>query len=764
MKVKEYLESLTILVCLGLGTLDTLNYLPPYLDFIDKLIAYILLIWLWYELDITELLFGYRNKKLDIVLIIIYYILASHVLTEIVSTGKDKYFLEWIIYNFAKKFMFNQTSLTLSYILLHFVPLVIIKKIDLRGFSLLSSIAYYLNLGEIISKKSILSHITRYIISYFLIITFYSVIFEKIMQWTVSTIDKSLLVIGIIYVFHFSEKISASSIAKEIDDIEKKMTRHGLRLFTTPENFKYGMAGLFILFMLSEIGFFIIPYLTGSFDVFYKIQHDTILRIASKDLSRPNLTVSEKIFIYIGHILSFTGLILLMTIPAMLYLFSMGIYKKKNILKHPIIVTFILALFMSFFIIGNVDFSVSKEKNVLGVNLTIFPLLYIGNITELMLKIVLINFIMVILFLVAYFFVVEDIYLFTTVLIAFLFLGSYLYNFLTSQINGYAIIYKWFFNNAYDAVRYIHTADNTYPKILAIIQFIESLLLGKLWLEITITTLFYFTGYTACIYTVYEWVTTEFMFSRFIIKKFMIFLITLTIVIFSSAKTYLMALFLIYSMIFYVDWKKSGRIIRDINYYGLAFFSSMFIFLAIMQSIIHLFGQNISAHSIIIISDSIVFILLLYIFKKDLKYFTIFSWNYLILSIVIGVILGYYGILLGESLPIKYFPGFIISTIFLISVALFEETAFRHALYSMFSNLEGDKFFTISVYFLQAYIFSIIHFIRGFITINQFLYLLIFSFVMIMMRRQTATIIYPAISHIITNYMILLYNFNFIHI
>lgn len=75
------------MITLGAG--DFFNILPGELAVVENLIAYIAFFFLWYELNMTEIFFGSQASKLNVLLLIIFYVLAFKHLT---FTLKDSEF------------------------------------------------------------------------------------------------------------------------------------------------------------------------------------------------------------------------------------------------------------------------------------------------------------------------------------------------------------------------------------------------------------------------------------------------------------------------------------------------------------------------------------------------------------------------------------------------------------------------------------------------------------------------------------------------
>lgn len=770
-EIKSLFGTVALFSCFGLGLLDLFNMLPPSLDVLDKVIAYILLFFLWYEINMSEILFGFKSKKLDVALILIFYVLSSQVLVQILAPDAAKFAINRAALQFVKKYIYIPGVLAFTYALLHFVPLFFFKSVSTQEDSVFTSIAYYLRIRKRLRLHKKRYFLTRYILCYGILITFYTVVFEKIMQWTVATIDKSLLVIGFFYAFHYSEHISASSFAQQIDDLEKDMTQYGLRFFTHPKQFANGLAGLLILFTLSEIGFFVIPYFTGGFDAFYEIQHDSIFKIINNDMTQYTLDINDTLILYSSYFMSFFGFMILMIFPMLLYLLAMTDWDNINIFNRPYLLCIVITFFLSFFVIGNMNFTLISKKGVYGVNLYVLSLMKTQLISELALKIVFIQLFFIGLVLCTKYFDFHNVLSILATRISFLFLGKYLYFFSISQLSGYYQVAKGSLTLAYSykgiGIKYLWEHAFSGPKVVASIQHVlKFTLISKLWAEITLITLFYLVSYVAYIYVFYDWLTRHIHVSKqFIIQNITSFIILLTVLLLFNYNLYLLILFFLFGVFSFINWKKSTKDVKMSNYYFILFFACFFVFTLAPRAYVSMapsLGLPIENITAIIFADILSIVFLFSFLTSEFarrEKFTLF-WG--ATAVIVGIYLGMIGIFAQEELPISPTHNWFKIIGFLLAVALFEEVLFRDVLYRAFNFLishDSSIYTKTGLVIVQAYLFAIVHLVGGTIKIGTMLHLFLFAVFMIALREKTQSLQYPVIAHIVTNAVIMISQF-----
>ncbi len=267
---------------------DFLGLLTPELDLFEKTLAYLMLVILWYEFDLPENVFGREDWRLNKFILLAFYVIAfKHVLTLESSTDLIQISKAWratllfdslvfgqVILNLvciyiAITFTFDRPGVLYSVVHIILTALANVRSVDVdkvwERFAR-SPLDQHLDGKE----ASLLMVLARYLLSYYILIAFFLIIFDPITQWMITSVDKALFLISTLYFLHFSEQISASGFANQIDDMERSFIFTIAKLFTTPRLFHLGLSVILISRGLADAGYFLIPYVLGSeLDPFY---------------------------------------------------------------------------------------------------------------------------------------------------------------------------------------------------------------------------------------------------------------------------------------------------------------------------------------------------------------------------------------------------------------------------------------------------------------------------------------------------------------
>ena len=267
---------------------DFLGLLTPELDLFEKTLAYLMLIILWYEFDLPENVFGREDWRLNKFILLAFYVIAfKHVLTLESSTDLIQISNSWratlqfdslvfgqVILNLvciyiAVTFTFDRPGVLYSVVHIALTALANVRPVEVEKVwerFARSPLDQHLDGKE----ASAVMVVARYLLSYYILIAFFLIIFDPITQWMITSVDKALFLISALYFLHFSEQISASGFANQIDDMERSFIFTIAKLFTTPRLFHLGLSVILISRGLADAGYFLIPYVLGSeLDPFY---------------------------------------------------------------------------------------------------------------------------------------------------------------------------------------------------------------------------------------------------------------------------------------------------------------------------------------------------------------------------------------------------------------------------------------------------------------------------------------------------------------
>lgn len=85
-----YIEEIILAIIIILNLLDAIKVLPPSLDYAKKIISWGVLGYLLYHASLTKLLFGIQNKKIDLFLVISYFLLIFNKFTSYAKVALEE--------------------------------------------------------------------------------------------------------------------------------------------------------------------------------------------------------------------------------------------------------------------------------------------------------------------------------------------------------------------------------------------------------------------------------------------------------------------------------------------------------------------------------------------------------------------------------------------------------------------------------------------------------------------------------------------------
>jgi membrane protease YdiL (CAAX protease family) len=288
MDLRQLVGLFLILSGMLLAMGDFLGLLTPELDLFEKTLAYLMLVILWYELDLPKNVFGREDWRLNKFILLAFYVIAfKHVITLERSTDLIQISGSWRATLLFDSLMFGQVILNLvcMYIAITFTfdrpgVLYSVVHIILTALANVRSVEVD-KVWERFARSPLDQHLdgkeasavivlARYLLSYYILLAFFLIIFDPITQWMITSVDKALFLISTLYFLHFSEQISASGFANQIDDMERSFILTIAKLFTTPHLFHLGLSVILLSRGFADAGYFLIPYVLGSeLDPFY---------------------------------------------------------------------------------------------------------------------------------------------------------------------------------------------------------------------------------------------------------------------------------------------------------------------------------------------------------------------------------------------------------------------------------------------------------------------------------------------------------------
>lgn len=358
-RLAHRLEEIILIVIILLNIFDFIEYLPGDLDFIKKIISWACLGYLFYHISLTRVLFGEKNKLIDLTLIATFFLFIVKNLIYFASVAAEEVnvfgsFYELLVSNALS---INKITFIAAGILLILHSLYLSFKAHVKTPSLMHVV------HEEGIPKSIVKKTERFIIIFAVLVGFFVVVFNLMMEWLAIAVDASLIVFGLLFYFftlfrRHHKKMDAEHFIYKIGGFAEKFYDGFLDLFHT-KRIWLGISGMLVLHLLTDIGNFIVPYVFGMHDVIYfemlGAGHSSLYSLIAKDWI--HVIGFEKFALLWIYIFNLIAMLLFLFLPAYVWY---KLYKKSGFkVSHVSLAIFSAAV---------VCFALSPAFNIIPIN------------------------------------------------------------------------------------------------------------------------------------------------------------------------------------------------------------------------------------------------------------------------------------------------------------------------------------------------------------------------------------------------------------
>ncbi len=324
------LEEAILLFLIAIEILDFFRIIPPFLEFIEKTLAFIAFSYLFYKVSLSRIIFGHKWKVVDALLVLAYaFLSAKSIFGFFLSASVEQSilspFYSLIISNidFLEKVFFKSGV----FILLFLAFILVDRKIGKP-----SSLHI---IHEERPAKSVLQKVFRFFTIYLFFIGFFILVFSFAIEWLATTVDAPVLVLVLIMVLYIiikhKRRMGAESFLRRVSDSAEEFYEKVILLFQSKDRIAIAIIGVLVLHLLVEIGHFLIPYTTGLAVPWYFAQlgpgHEPLLVPLAKDFLASSSSL-QQFFVLLVYVLNVVAALFLFVAPAYLWYF---LYKDKPV-------------------------------------------------------------------------------------------------------------------------------------------------------------------------------------------------------------------------------------------------------------------------------------------------------------------------------------------------------------------------------------------------------------------------------------------------
>lgn len=360
------------------------------IDFAKKIISWILLGYLFYTIKISKIMFGeeqaylgskIKNWHIDSMVLLSYFLLIFTKLIVSTESFVEHHPIFGTIYKIhvfgplvdfltSNAELLNLVTIYIGIALLLLVSILLATKFHITAPSLMHVIH-----EEGPPPRSLKKIIHRVLTSFLVLVGFFVVVFNLMMEWLAIAVDNIIIMLGIgVYLFvivRYHKHFSTDALIHKIGNFGESFYERFLEMFHSKKGLFMGLSGMLVLHIITDIGNFVLPYIFTFKSVFYlehlgASTHMPLIKLFMLDkLLYPGINLFALFLVYL---LNLIALVMLMAIPA-------GIWYKVYHTEHGIkihnweLLVFFSAL--SAFILSPIFRirSIGSEYSIVGVDI-----------------------------------------------------------------------------------------------------------------------------------------------------------------------------------------------------------------------------------------------------------------------------------------------------------------------------------------------------------------------------------------------------------
>ncbi|MBW2963904.1 hypothetical protein KY363_00450 [Candidatus Woesearchaeota archaeon] len=256
------LEELILLFLILIEVLDFFTIIPPFLEYVEKTVAIIAMCYLFYKASMTKIVFGKKEKNIDLMIVTAYLLLSiKTVIGFLISAARETSALQGLYRTIlAHADTIEKTGFWIGSIILLVTAAILVHE-RIRKPCLMQI------MHETKKVEGAMQATIRFLLTYLVLSAIFVIVFSLAMEWLGMTVDAPILIIALLfYLFVIVKRgkgIKTESFLRKVSDASEKFYERFISLFHSRKTVGLAITGLLVLHLLVEIGHFIIPYTTG---------------------------------------------------------------------------------------------------------------------------------------------------------------------------------------------------------------------------------------------------------------------------------------------------------------------------------------------------------------------------------------------------------------------------------------------------------------------------------------------------------------------
>lgn len=365
------IEEIILLIIVYLNIIEFFGIISLELDLINKSITWFALALLFYHISLTKIFFGKKNKFYDFIIVFSYFMLILKNFTGWIkaiveeSSGSLEHLFELIL---THSNSIEYFGIILGFLIILVLSIIFASTIEIYSPSTLEIIH---ESGK--PPKNIIKKIIRFF-SIFLVMTgFFVVVFNLLVEWLGLVMDAPVVIAGIATYFilsiRFKSKFKASKFLYTATNFGEEFYVKFIELFQS-KKIHLGIIGILTFHLLTDIGVFVIPYITSIPNEIYsgliKEEHIPIIHHLLEEITQ--ISGTEIIGLITAYLTNIFVFISFLIIPGLIWY---AIYKSKKINFNSIFLTLFyfslpFFLFSPLFLFKNFEEGSTRGVNVIS--------------------------------------------------------------------------------------------------------------------------------------------------------------------------------------------------------------------------------------------------------------------------------------------------------------------------------------------------------------------------------------------------------------
>ncbi|MFC1732288.1 hypothetical protein ACFL6I_18445 [candidate division KSB1 bacterium] len=367
-------EEFLLVILIIAGVTEFAGFLPADLDYIKKIISWVCLGYLMYKVNLTEIIFGYKDKFIDTMLILAYFMFVvknfieySNVAIEEVAASGSSLLIPFYSFILDNAFKFEMITFYIGGGLLILLAILnLILNVEIKEPSIMA----------IIHKEgppeNVLQRMFRALSSFLIYCAFFVVVFNLIMEWLAWAVDSTLVVVAIFFYFFFFIKrfrrLDTQSYLYKVGESTDEFYEKFINLFHSRNTLVLGVSGLLVLHLLTDTGNFILPYIIGkkiNYFIALGAGHTVIPYLLSIDIGLA-ATPLLKISVILIYVLNIAAMLFLFIGPAFIWY---QMYQKRKMELPNIVCGLFFASFFAFMALPIFKIKRMVSEGIYGVDI-----------------------------------------------------------------------------------------------------------------------------------------------------------------------------------------------------------------------------------------------------------------------------------------------------------------------------------------------------------------------------------------------------------